>query len=132
MKKSRKDMQIEAVKAIVSGELLLEEAMKKYDVKDKRTILSWMKALSPLVQHNPPRGDTIKEENEPIPAVHEYVVKENQLLKRVIVLQDQLRELEVKNAEIQAQRNLLMDKVTRLELKLQAQKKSEVTLDASP
>lgn len=122
-------MQIEAVKAIVSGELLLEEAMKKYDVKDKRTILSWMKALSPLIDHDAGSRDTIKEEIEPPPYVHEYIVKENQLLKRVIVLQDQLRELEEKNAQIQAHRNLLIDKVTRLELKLQTRENREATPD---
>ncbi|PRD45515.1 hypothetical protein [Sphingobacterium haloxyli] len=120
MKKSRKDTQIEAVKAILAGELLLEEAMEKYDVRDKRTILNWMKSISPLIQNK----------TEPVPDVHEYVIKENSLLRRVIGLQDQLRELEEKNAQILAQRNVLMDKVTRLELKLQVQDNYETTSDA--
>lgn len=117
MKKSRKDTQIEAVKAILAGELLLEEAMEKYNVKDKRTILNWMKSISPLIQNK----------TEATPYVHEYVIKENSLLRRVIGLQDQLRDLEEKNAQILAQRNILMDKVTQLEVKLQAQEKCDTT-----
>lgn len=130
MKKSKKDVQIEAVKAIFFGDLLLEDAMKKYGVKDKRTIVSWMKAFSPLFRDNEYSRNTISEETAQTPSVNEYIVKENQLLKRVIILQDQLRELEEKNAQIQAHRNLLMDKVARLELKLQARESSEVTSDA--
>lgn len=121
MKKSRKETQIEAVKAILSGELLLEEAMKKYDVRDKRTILSWMKTISPLIQHSAFGGNTIKEVTEPNANVHEYVIKENSLLRKVVGLQEQLRELEKENAQIVAQRNLLIDKVTRLEHQLQTQ-----------
>lgn len=43
MKKTKKDIEIEAVKAIVSGELFLEEAMHKYYVKDRRTMIKWLK-----------------------------------------------------------------------------------------
>lgn len=121
MKKSRKETQIEAVKAILSGELLLEEAMKKYDVRDKRTILSWMKTISPLIQHSAFGANTIKEVAEPNANVHEYVITENSLLRKVVGLQEQLRELEKENAQIVAQRNLLIDKVTRLEHQLQTQ-----------
>lgn len=130
MKKNTREVQIEAVKAIVSGELLLEEAMEKYNVKDKRTILNWMKAISPLIQPSARSLEPITEEAEPAPYVHEYIVQENHLLKKVIGLQDQLRELEEKNAQIQAHRNLLMDKVTRLELKLQVRDAYEATTDA--
>jgi len=119
MKKSKKDTQIEVVKAILEGELLLEEAMEKYGVRDKRTILNWMKSISPLIQNK----------TEPAPHVHEYVVKENSLLRKVIGLQDQLRELEEKNAQIVAQRNTLMEKVTQLEGKLHAKEKIETTSD---
>ncbi|NGM65772.1 hypothetical protein [Sphingobacterium sp. SGR-19] len=129
MKKSRKDVQVEAVKAILSGDLLLEDAMKKYGVKDKRTIVSWMKAFSPLLQSNDYSGNTISKETVQTPSINEYIVKENQLLKRVIILQDQLRELEEKNAQIQAHRNVLMDKVTRLELKLQSRDDRKATPD---
>lgn len=31
------------VKAIITGELWLEEAMIKYNVHDKRTVVSWIK-----------------------------------------------------------------------------------------
>ena len=37
----------EAVVSIVSGELYLEEAMSKYNIKDKRTVIMWMKKLLP-------------------------------------------------------------------------------------
>ena len=38
---------LEAVVSIVSGELYLEEAMSKYNIKDKRTVIMWMKKLLP-------------------------------------------------------------------------------------
>ena len=89
-----------------------------------------MKAFSPLFQDNEYSRNTISEETAQTPSVNEYIVKENQLLKRVIILQDQLRELEEKNVQIQAHRNLLMDKVARLELKLQTRENREATPDA--
>jgi uncharacterized protein (DUF111 family) len=38
---------LEAVVSIVSGELYLEESMSKYNIKDKRTVIMWMKKLRP-------------------------------------------------------------------------------------
>ena len=127
MKKSKKDVQIEAVKGILSGDLLVEEAMAKYGVKDKRTILGWMKAISPLIQHHAVRGTVIQEEVDTPADVQQYILKENLLLRRVIGLQDKLRDLEEKNAQIMAHRDLLMDKVMRLEIKLKVQSKQETT-----
>jgi len=54
MKTSKKEIQMEAVKAIVAGDLLLEEAMDKYNVKDKRTMLAWIKKIMPLLNTSAP------------------------------------------------------------------------------
>jgi len=43
---------LEAVVSIVSGELYLEEAMSKYNIKDKRTVIMWMKKLLPQARRS--------------------------------------------------------------------------------
>lgn len=48
--KSKQELQLEAVKAIITGELFLEEAMVKYNVKSKRTMTTWIKKLLPLLE----------------------------------------------------------------------------------
>lgn len=135
MKKSKREIQIEAVKAIISGELLLEEAMDKYGVKDKRTMLAWIKKTMPLL--NAPesvpskRTKTLFDTPLEIPFMrdtnldfyHQDIMKENALLKKVINLQDKVRELEEMNGQLVKYRNFLIEKVTSLELKIQLKNK---------
>lgn len=130
--KSKQELQIEAVKAILSGELLLEEAMAKYNVKDKRTMSAWIKKTMPLLKMLKPASKysfdtpfhTISEISErDNHDVSSDIVRENSLLKRIITLQDKVRELEEKNALLTRHRDLLMEKVSSLELRIQVQQK---------
>ncbi|TYR33286.1 hypothetical protein FXV77_17645 [Sphingobacterium phlebotomi] len=136
MKKSKKETQTEAVKAIISGELLLEEAMDKYNVKDKRTMLAWVKKTMPLLKasesaSSSQRSKTLFDMPVETPLLrdthsdlyHNDVLRENALLKKVINLQDKVRELEEMNGQLIKYRNFLMEKVSSLELKMQLKDK---------
>lgn len=135
MKKSKKEIQIEAVKAIISGELLLEEAMDKYNVKDRRTMLAWVKKMMPLLNASEPvsnqRSKTLFDMPVESPLLrdtnsdlyHQDILRENALLKKVINLQDKVRELEEVNGQLARHRNLLLERVTSLELKIQLRDK---------
>lgn len=130
MKKSKKEIQIEAVKAITSGELLLEEAMDRYNIKDKRTMLAWVKKIVPLLNTSKPmssqRTKTLFDMPRETPILreiksdlhHQDILEENALLKRLISLQDKVRELEETNGQLIKHRNILMERVTTLELKV--------------
>ena len=136
MKKSRKEIQMEAVKAIIDGDLLLEEAMEKYHVKDKRTILSWMKKAIPhtnagLDSNNSTalstaeRAININHLNEDrANSYTQDIARENELLKKVIRLQEKVQQLEEENGHLTRHRNLLMEKLTYLELRIQLKDKS--------
>ncbi|PRD44544.1 hypothetical protein [Sphingobacterium haloxyli] len=135
MKKSKQEIQIEAVKAIISGELLLEEAMRKYNVKDKRTMLAWVQKTMPLLTTIKPasnggsnslfngsmEADFLQGANPD--AYHQDILKENALLRKVISLQEKIRELEETNGQLVKYRNLLIEKVTSLELRIQLKDK---------
>jgi hypothetical protein len=135
MKTSKKEIQMEAVKAIVAGDLLLEEAMDKYNVKDKRTMLAWIKKIMPLLNTSAPasvqQSKTLFDMPVETPllrdahydAYNQDILRENALLKRVINLQDKVRELEEVNGLLARHRNLLLEKVTSLELKIQLRDK---------
>jgi len=128
MKKSK--IQIEAVKAITSGELLLEEAMDRYNIKDKRTMLAWVKKIVPLLNTSKPmsiqRTKTLFDMPRETAILreiksdlhHQDILEENALLKRLISLQDKVRELEETNGQLIKHRNILMERVTTLELKV--------------
>ncbi|MBD1424511.1 hypothetical protein [Sphingobacterium arenae] len=130
--KSKQELQIEAVKAIVSGELLLEEAMVTYNVKDKRTMLAWIKKTMPLLKIAKPEPNkgfrtTFNTVNE-ISGLYNQeasqgLLKENSLLKRIIALQDRVRDLEEKNSLLTRHRDLLMEKVSSLALRAQIPEK---------
>lgn len=137
MKRTKKEIQIEAVQSIVSGELLLEEAMKKYDVKDKRTMRSWIRKIMPTLNTAPQTSDVEKKtlfdilsafaveaKQQLSPVSHHYDVwQENTLLKKIIGLQERLYELERQNGQLERHRNLLLEKITSLELKVQLKEK---------
>ncbi|WP_313264093.1 hypothetical protein [Sphingobacterium sp.] len=38
-----KEVKTDVVNAIVHGELWLEEAMKKYNIQDRRTVITWLR-----------------------------------------------------------------------------------------
>lgn len=38
-----KEIKKEVVNAIVNGELWLEEAMKKYNIQDRRVVVTWLR-----------------------------------------------------------------------------------------
>jgi len=38
-----KEVKIQVVNAIVNGELWLEEAMVKYNIPDRRTVITWLR-----------------------------------------------------------------------------------------
>ncbi|MDR2274051.1 MAG: hypothetical protein LBF27_24305 [Sphingobacterium sp.] len=38
-----KEIKKEVVNAIVNGELWLEEAMKKYNIQDRRVVVAWLR-----------------------------------------------------------------------------------------
>lgn len=131
MKKSKHDIQLEAVKAILSGELLLEEAMQKFNVKDKRTMVAWVQKMKPIMEMSAEIPDPIKKmmsdqlvglssiDNTTVVSSHEHLRTENVLLKKVVFMQDKIRELEEVNGRLLIDRKFLSEKVTRLELKLQ-------------
>ncbi|PRD49372.1 hypothetical protein [Sphingobacterium haloxyli] len=131
--KSKQELQIEAVTAIITGELLLEEAMIKYNVKDKRTMTAWIKKTMPLLKT--PKTESEQRLDILFNTVSETaerynhdgsldILRENSLLKRIIVLQDKVRELEEKNSLVTRHRDLLMEKVSSLELRIQIQQKT--------
>lgn len=127
--KSKQEIQLEAVKAILSGELLLEEAMEKYNVKDKRTMTAWVKKTMPFLQasqaSSPPKRDASVHAPAHAPQEHQYeteyqhITRENELLKKIITLQDQVRELKDKNMLLTRHRDLLLKKVSALESRVQ-------------
>lgn len=59
LKKIPKEIKLEIVRAIVCGELLVNEAMSLYGIKYKKTIIRWVKALLDEVKEN------LKKENIP-------------------------------------------------------------------
>ncbi|TYR37909.1 hypothetical protein FXV77_01075 [Sphingobacterium phlebotomi] len=127
--KSKKELQIEAVKAIINGDLLFEEAMVKYHVKDKRTMSAWINKTIPLLKTPKPESkisagssfNTIAASSEHM--MTDILREENSLLKKVIDLLDKVRELEDKNTLLTRHRDLLMEKVSSLELRVQIQQK---------
>ncbi|NGM66625.1 hypothetical protein [Sphingobacterium sp. SGR-19] len=126
--KSKQELQIEAVTAIINGELLLGEAMVKYNVRDKRTILAWIKKIMPLLKKSNPEADvswdtSLKRTSEKSEPSHQDLIRENALLKKLIDLQDKVSELEKTNTQLIRHRNLLIEKVFALELRMQIQQK---------
>lgn len=114
--KSKQELQREAVNAIMKGELLLEEAMVRYNVKDKRTISAWIKKNAPLLKAAEAQ-ELYKTE------FHQHLLRENILLEKVIELQHKICKLEEKNTQLTRHRDLLMEKVSSLELRVQIQQK---------
>lgn len=110
---SKQKIQLEAVKAILNGELFIEEAMVKYNVKDKRTISAWIKKTLPLLEmakalpaHKEPTAPLKQQPNREAPYFD--VLRENALLKKVIELQDKVLELESKNHLLSKHHDFLM------------------------
>ncbi|PRD54069.1 hypothetical protein [Sphingobacterium gobiense] len=119
--KSKQEIQLEAVNAILSGELLLEEAMAKYNVKDKRTMLAWIKKMIPLLRSLTSQTDSSTETLRGTASrrhhnnLDTHILQENTLLRKVISLQDKVSELEKTNMQLIRHRNLLLEKISLLE-----------------
>lgn len=139
MRRTKKEIQLEAVKAILSGELLLEEAMARYSVKDRRTMLSWVRKIAPILKENSQSIEAHEDihARQPIKPVriqeaivgldyHDLWVENNALLRKVISLQERLSELQAQNEQLNRHRNMLLEKVTSLELKVELKDKSRV------
>lgn len=113
---SKREIQLEAVKAILSGELLIEEAMVKYNVKDKRTISSWVKKTIPILEMAtdiPAYGEKATPPSDTDTDVPPFdVVRENTLLKKIIELQDRVSQLERKNTRLKELRDHLMEELS--------------------
>ena len=117
--KHKTETQQEAVKAILNGELLLEEAMEKYQVKSPRTILAWIKKHSPAinaVQEATPATATKSQspsntttQNSPLGT--EELFSETKLLKKIISLQEKVYQLEKLNAHLLQQWGQLLEKI---------------------
>jgi|SRR5690606_5126266 len=125
--KPKQALQLEAVKAILNGELLVEEAMAKYNVKDKRTMTAWIKKTIPLLDAsrttNRSRSEASSNSDGHVrqghkhEIYHQQITTENALLKKIIALQDQVRELEEKNVLLKHHRDRLLQKISSLELR---------------
>lgn len=131
--KFKQEIQLEVVKAVVNGELFLEEAMVKYKIKDKRTILEWIKKTKPLLEALKPQADY---DTNPLPNIagktpsttdHDtldlHIWRENTLLQKVVSLQDKVSKLEKTNMQLARHRDLLLERVSLLELRIQVKKK---------
>ncbi|GEM_PF-2477780 len=60
MGKFDSELKLEVVRNMLQGDLLLEEAMEKYRVKSKLSIIRWIKEYSELVKSE--KGTMIKGE----------------------------------------------------------------------
>ena len=121
MRKKKHEVQLEVTKAIISGELLLEEAMLKYGIKDKRTIQSWLRKVvncpsSDSRSKNKPSQLVSNEVKRSLPTFisksaksYDEIYAENILLKKVLSLEDRVKELEEMNRLLVKQRDVLLE-----------------------
>lgn len=86
MKKTKSEIQQEAVESILRGDLLLEEAMEKYQIKDKRTIANWVKKLAPKLASV--KTDASNQQD------YANLRRETTLLRKITALQERVQQLE--------------------------------------
>ena len=119
--KHKESIQFEAVKAILNGELLLEQAMHKYAVKDKRTLRSWLRKYSPIIRASQetaadkPASDRHNSPDKAAPS-NAHFFDEVSLLKKIVSLQDKVQQLERLNAHLLQQWAQLLEKIDITEL----------------
>lgn len=112
-KDMKEEIKIQAVQAILDGELLLEEAMEKYQVKDKRTVLSWMKKFTPRLRSSTTSKPAPQAEQSqdfdfvPEATASGSLFSEKSLLQKIIYLQDKIQQLEECNRRLLQQQQYL-------------------------
>ena len=119
----KEEIKLQAVQAILDGELLLEEAMEKYQVKDKRTLRSWLNKYSPIIRASQEitagksASDNRNSQDKSVPS-STHLFDEVSLLKKIVSLQDKVQQLERLNAHLLQQWAQLLEKIDITELQL--------------
>ena len=114
---------MEVVKAILNGDLLVEEAMAKYQIKDKRTIGAWIRKFSPFLQATKEAGSLnpaaiFCARDSHTPRTRDY----DTLLKHIHTLETKIQQLEDINKLVLQNATLLAEKVNVLISEPNAQK----------
>ncbi|WP_312188182.1 hypothetical protein [Sphingobacterium sp.] len=104
MRKYPKDIKLEAVRSIVSGELFLEEVMLKYDIKNSITVIRWIRSLLPEVKKDL-AGDT-REGND------DLKVNRNDFVYEIY---KKISDLEEHNRWLNQQRDYLIQRIVAIE-----------------
>lgn len=114
--KTKQELQLEAVKAILNGELLLEEAMEKYAIKDRRTISAWVRKFAPQLLPKVTLSETDKTSNTNI--LHtdqsQTTVPQTNLPKQLRNFEARIQQLEELNNLLIRQMNLLAERFHQL------------------
>lgn len=103
----RKEIKLEIVNAILSGELFLEEAMRKYNIRNEISVINWIKEYRPKVEGNMRIADNILEKRK---------IRDEGLL--VAGIYQKIQELEETNRLLREEKAYLVEKVSVLEMKI--------------
>ncbi len=103
----RKEIKLEIVNAILSGELFLEEAMRKYNIRNEISVINWIKEYRPKVEGNMRITDNILEKRK---------IRDEGLL--VAGIYQKIQELEETNRLLREEKAYLVEKVSVLEMKI--------------
>ena len=114
--KTKEELQLEAVRSILNGDLLLEEAMAKYAVKDRRTIAGWVRKLAPLLQSSTdisaaPKTDSNKKKAT---SITQITAPQQNLPEQLRNLEVRLQQLEELNSLLMRHMNLLAEQLHQL------------------
>jgi len=128
MKRFTKEMQLEVVKSIVSGDYFMKEAMERYGIKSHGTLKRWLKkhlveaklllyAEQDNVTFNLSDCDKekiVNEEREKKESQHIALNEKIIYQYKIIALHEHIRLLETVNSELRKNRNELLIEVKRL------------------
>ncbi|TDQ80084.1 hypothetical protein CLV99_1538 [Sphingobacterium yanglingense] len=102
-----KEVKLEIVYAILSGELFLEEAMTKYGIRNEISIINWIKEYRSEVETGLHRADDFLDQRN---------AKDESLL--VAEIYKKIQELEEANRILNAEKAYLVKKVSVLEMEI--------------
>lgn len=102
-----KEVKLEIVYAILSGELFLEEAMAKYGIRNEISIINWIKEYRSEVETGLHRADDFLDQRN---------AKDESLL--VAEIYKKIQELEEANRILNAEKAYLVKKVSVLEMEI--------------
>lgn len=102
-----KEVKLEIVYAILSGELFLEEAMTKYGIRNEISIINWIKEYRSEVETGLHRADDFLDQRN---------AKDESLL--VAEIYKKIQELEEANRILNAEKAYLVKKVSILEMEI--------------